>query len=223
MDIRGFLESSIAEWDNHISAVIWVNGCNWRCPFCHGANLVLGNLPPINKQNVIDAIDSKKDWLDGLCVTGGEPTLQPDLEDFINAVALPTKLETNGSQPKVLRSLIKNEYLQCVAMDFKTTPSRLNELGANVPDWELGFGTILGFEGDIEFHTTLCPTYVDVDTITEIGLIINNIGTWYLQQYNPKTVLNVEKAGYKIYRDSELDDVICAAKSLHNNVIVKGI
>lgn len=223
MNIRGFRESSITEWEDKLSSVVWVGGCNWRCPFCHASSLLNDALPVIDEEFVIKQICDRREWLDGVCITGGEPTLQNDLEAFIDRVELPVKLETNGSRPAVIEKLIHDRKIQCLSLDFKTSVSRLSELGGDAVEWSTSLGVALGAAIDVEFHTTLCPAFVDVGIIQEIGSYLHNKGAWFLQQYNPKDVLDITNAGRQTYNAEEIENIINAATAVHDNVIVKGI
>lgn len=127
MKIGGWESQSLSDWDGKIVAVIFTQGCNLRCRYCHNPSLVLPELfhrtPAISETDILTFLKKRKGWLDGVVITGGEPTLQPDLTCFIkkiNALDLPVKLDTNGTQPVLLRKLIADKRIHAVAMDIKT-------------------------------------------------------------------------------------------------------
>ena len=110
INLRGLITNSFVEWEGRICAVVFTAGCNWRCPYCHGAPFVTRpeELEPVSVNAVLELIDQQGTWLDGIAISGGEPTLQPGLEDFIAAIKerdIPVKLETNGTRPEVVEEL----------------------------------------------------------------------------------------------------------------------
>jgi len=128
VQIAGFLKTSLVEWPGKVVAVIFTPGCNFCCPFCHNPELV--NPEQIKKQSLFKEIEvladlkKRKKWLDGVVVTGGEPTLQPDLSVFLDKIhrlGFLTMIETNGSQPEVLKKLINQKKIDFAALDVKGT------------------------------------------------------------------------------------------------------
>ncbi|MFW5851156.1 MAG: anaerobic ribonucleoside-triphosphate reductase activating protein [Bacteroidota bacterium] len=127
MVIGGLQKQSFIDWEGKTTAVIFTRGCNFRCGFCHNPSLVLPELfkgtEHISPDEVLDFLSTRKNWLDGVVITGGEPTLHADLPDFIaslNEIGLPVKLDTNGSNSHMLQSLIRHQLIEYVAMDIKT-------------------------------------------------------------------------------------------------------
>ena len=130
MRIGAFLKQSLIDWEGRVSAVIFTKGCNFRCGYCHNPYLVLPELlrqtQDIEEHEVLDFLDRRKNWLDGVVISGGEPTLHEDLIPFIQkikALGLPVKLDTNGSHPEVLEQLIGGKWIDAVAMDIKSALS----------------------------------------------------------------------------------------------------
>src|ERR1035437_6230862 len=124
MEIKGFAPTSFIDYPGKVAAVIWTPGCNFRCPFCYNVGLVLNqpSLPSFSEMEIMNRLQKEKDFLDGLVVTGGEPTLQPDLIDFLIKIKvknIPVKLDTNGSQPEVLEKLINQGLIAYIALDIK--------------------------------------------------------------------------------------------------------
>ncbi|HQA76541.1 MAG TPA: anaerobic ribonucleoside-triphosphate reductase activating protein [Salinivirgaceae bacterium] len=127
MRIGGFTKQSLIDWEGRVAAVVFTKGCNFRCGFCHNPELVYPELikktEDIPEQTIFDYLSTRKNWLDGVVITGGEPTLQRDLKDFIEKIkkmGFAIKLDTNGSLPTVLRELLQTNLLDYVAMDIKT-------------------------------------------------------------------------------------------------------
>ena len=126
MKIHGFNKTTLLDYPEHLAATIFTGGCNFRCPFCHNGGLVLDpdSQPVIPEKEVLKFLQKRRGILEGVCITGGEPTLQPDLEDFIGKIkemGYLVKLDTNGSRPEVLKSLLEKGLLDYVAMDIKAS------------------------------------------------------------------------------------------------------
>ena len=126
MNIQGYQKLTLLDFPGKVACTLFTGGCNLRCPFCHNASLVL---TPHESQNmedeVLDYLTRRKGLLDGVCITGGEPLLQPDLIEFmqkIKALGLAIKLDTNGSMPKKLQAILETGLVDYVAMDIKSSP-----------------------------------------------------------------------------------------------------
>lgn len=127
MDFRGLQKTTLLDYPGIIAATVFTAGCNFRCPFCHNGDLVLAanSLPRIEETEVLDFLQKRKGILKGLCISGGEPTLQKGLPEFIHKVkdlGYLVKLDTNGSNPEMLKALLENGLLNYVAMDIKNSP-----------------------------------------------------------------------------------------------------
>jgi len=124
MQIGGFLKMTLTDYPGYIAAVVFTQGCNFRCTYCHNSELIPNALGSIDEGEVIDYIKGKKYFLDGVVITGGEPTIQNDLVQFIKKIkkmGLLVKLDTNGSRPDVVEELINKNLVDCVAMDLKAS------------------------------------------------------------------------------------------------------
>jgi len=126
MRIGAFIKQSFVDWEGKAVAVVFTKGCNFRCGFCHNSSLVLPELlnqtPDITEKEIFDYLLKRKNWIDGVVVTGGEPTIHNDLIMFIKSIKLlgyKIKLDTNGSNPEMLELLIRNKLIDFVAMDIK--------------------------------------------------------------------------------------------------------
>jgi pyruvate formate lyase activating enzyme len=122
--IKGFLETSLIDWPGHVCAVVFLPYCNLRCPYCHNHRLVLqaDTLDTLLLESVLNRVISRKDWIDGICVTGGEPTIHrglPAMLEKIHDAGLQVKIDTNGTQPEILRHLLSRGLVDHVAMDVK--------------------------------------------------------------------------------------------------------
>jgi pyruvate formate lyase activating enzyme len=167
VEIAAFLPLSLSDDPGRLSAVVFVAGCNFRCPFCHNPELVLPRAVEagarIDASHVLAQIERRAGFLDGIVISGGEPTLQPGLEAFAAAVrriGLRVKLDTNGSRPEVLRRLTDRSLVDYVAMDVKAPIGRYAEFaGVDVEAHALAesIDTIRACAPDYELRTTVAP------------------------------------------------------------------
>ncbi len=236
MDIRGLIKSSFNEWEGRISAVVFTAHCNWRCPYCHGAALVLepDSLPPIPVEEVMAFVKERGDWIDGIAITGGEPTLQPDLPEFIREIKkkLPVKLETNGTNPQVIKHLLDEKLLDCLCLDYKAPLddallglTSVPESVAAIDKVSESYKLARSVAGDIEveFHTTLCPTFIDVETIRRMASQLDcPNGLWVMQQYEIDVeMLDKPVAGSDRFSHEQLADLEAAAKEFHQKTLLR--
>ena len=131
MRIGGFVKQSLIDWEGVLSAVVFTKGCNFRCDYCHNPSLVLpsltDHLPHLSETAIFDYLRRRREWIEGVVVTGGEPTLHPGLTGFLERVkrlGYRIKLDTNGTNTELLSALIDMGLVDCVAMDIKTIPDR---------------------------------------------------------------------------------------------------
>ncbi|MDR0868779.1 MAG: anaerobic ribonucleoside-triphosphate reductase activating protein [Planctomycetota bacterium] len=236
MNFRGFLPSSFNEWEGRVAAVVFTGGCNWRCAYCHGARLVadFATLPAIAPEKIAATLRQKRDWLDGIVITGGEPTLQPDLIEFIrelHALPLPVKLSTNGSQPAVVARLLTEKLPACLSFDYKAPSERLArlagitaaEVAAVRESYDLARQAAPETVAEIEFHTTLCPRYVNREILATMAReLACPRALWILQQYeNDIEMLDAKTAGTDRYPREELDALAAVARREHANVLLR--
>jgi pyruvate formate lyase activating enzyme len=133
MQIGGFQKLSFIDFPETIASVVFTQGCNWRCPWCHNPGLVYPEQfdSPIPEEEIFSYLVSRKKYIEGVVVSGGEPTLQADLPDFLERVrelGFKTKLDTNGSRPSKLAELLDRQLLDFVAMDIKSAPETYSKL-----------------------------------------------------------------------------------------------
>ncbi len=130
MIIGGFQPFTLSDFPGHVAAIVFTQGCNWRCPHCHNRSLLKMRRPEqelIPEAHVFDVLHRRRNELDGLVITGGEPTIQEDLARFLHEVrrlGLAIKLDTNGSRPGVIRRLLEEGLLDYIAMDIKAPLDR---------------------------------------------------------------------------------------------------
>jgi pyruvate formate lyase activating enzyme len=201
MEIKGFIETSFVDWPGRICAVLFLPYCNLRCPFCHNHELVLEpeQFQSIPWEYVEKRLLSLRGWLDGVCITGGEPTLHPDLPellDQIHQLGFSSKLDTNGTHPEVLRSLISRNLVDYMAMDIKgpldqETYSRC--VGVEPPLAHIKESMELLVSGKVagEFRTTVVPHIHTSLVLARMAEELRQAPMWRCQEFNPANALDV--------------------------------
>ncbi len=190
MIIAGLQKLTLLDYPGRCACTVFLAGCNLRCPFCHNASLVTGQPPEQMEEDAFFAfLESRKGLLDGVCVTGGEPTLRRELPEFLTRIqnlGFSVKLDTNGSNPHMLRQLIDEGKVDYVAMDIKNSPDRYRETcgGVDILDAVQESIDIL-LEGRVayEFRTTCCAPFHDPDTLQTIGAWLWGAKQYYLQSF----------------------------------------
>jgi pyruvate formate lyase activating enzyme len=183
---------SLSDHEGHVAAVLFVRGCNFRCPFCHNSELVLpecaAGSPLLPTADVIERLRDRRGFLDSVVVSGGEPTLQADLCDFlaeVRGLGLRVKLDTNGSRPDVLADLLDRHGVDYVAMDLKAPPHRYAEFaGVAVPMEAIAESVrcIRERAPDYEFRTTAAPG-LNGEDLAEIAGWIRGARRYVLQPF----------------------------------------
>ena len=229
MDIKGFVDVSFVDWDSKISAVIFLPNCNFRCPFCHNGNLVSNpeKSETIPFEQIENQLKRHKNWIDGVCITGGEPTLHADLPELcskIKKMGFQVKLDTNGTNPTLLKGLLKKGLIDYVAMDIKaplTVQKYSKACGVDVKkllgNVKESIGTLMESSIDYEFRTTVVPTIHDVEDIRQICSSLVGCRKYVLQKFDVslgKETLNPEFMKLKTFTDEEMQNVLVAAQNL---------
>ena len=177
MIIAGLQKMTLLDFPGKVACTVFLQGCNFRCPFCHNSGLLgAAGEPFLDEEALLSFLKSRKGLLDGVCVTGGEPTLQPGLPGLlaqIRAMGFAVKLDTNGSRPDILRSLAEAGLLDYVAMDVKNSPSRYAETAgmapALLPKIEESLKFLLSGSLDYELRTTMVAEFHDEESMAEMG------------------------------------------------------
>ncbi len=202
MNIGGYQKLTLIDFPGTLAATVFTVGCNFRCPFCHNPELVLGagqiasGTENKTEQEFFEFLKKRKGKLEGVCITGGEPTLQPDLIDFIKkvrALGFRIKLDTNGARPDILKKLLDLKLLDFVAMDIKNQLARYSETVGVKVDTErikLSVELIRNSRLSYEFRTTVVPGIHTEKDFLEIAKWLSGSRAYYLQEYREDVILD---------------------------------
>lgn len=230
MNIRGFNKTTLLDYPAHLAATVFLGGCNFRCPYCHNMGLVLSpeDQPEISKAEILDFLKKRKNILEGICITGGEPTLAADLFDFISNIKVlgyKVKLDTNGYKPEVIGELIKNKLIDYIAMDIKSSPQGYARV-CQIPSLDINkiyesVRLIISSDIDYEFRTTLVKELHDTDDIISISSWLKGVKAYYLQPF--KDSGQVIYSGFSSFSEQELSSFLAILSKTIPNVSVRGI
>lgn len=234
LKISGVQKTSLIDYPENIAAVIFTQGCNFRCPYCHNPELITAENNANNYMDIdmfLEFLGERENLLDGVCITGGEPLLQEGLYDFIKKIkvkGLKVKLDTNGSQPDKLKLLIENNLLNYIAMDVKlplpsyhlvlATEKASNILIKNI---KKSISLILNSEINYEFRTTVVPGMHEVEDIKKIALSIEGADTYYLQNFRPENTLDPELEKLHRFSPAKLKKFKAAAEEILVSVEIR--
>ncbi len=211
MQIAGLQKSSLVDYPSKIAAVVFTLGCNFRCPYCHNPNILtaVSTNKLFDEAAVFDFLKTRKGKIDAVVVSGGEPTLQKDLGDFfkkLKELGFLTKLDTNGSSPKILEYLVKEELLDYVAMDIKAPIEKYKEIArVNIDTNNIlkSIGILKNSKIGYEFRTTTVKSQLSFEDFENIGKMLCCTENYYLQKFKPDITLNPDFAKEKTYTDEE--------------------
>lgn len=229
MKLCGLQKTTLLDYPGHVAATVFLGGCNFRCPFCHNSGLIGSDAKPLfTEEEILGFLQKRKGILEGICVTGGEPTLQADLEAFLKKgkdLGYLIKLDTNGYRPEVLKKLISEGLIDYVAMDIKA--------GRNNYEIASGFSGIrmehvekcAGFlmEGHVpwEFRTTVVKGIHGAEDFMDIGKWLKGPSSYFLQNYVESE--EVLCPGYESFSKGELEEFLGIVKPLIPNTALRGI
>lgn len=229
MTIHGLNKTTLLDYPGRVAATVFTGGCNFRCPFCHNASLVLdpNSQPSIPMQEVLSFLNKRKHILSGVCITGGEPTLEPDLSGFLTQVkgfGLSVKLDTNGYRPDVIADLLKQGLLDYIAMDIKSCLSRYPRVcGVASPDVNKireSVTLIMSSGIDYEFRTTIVPTLHSMEDLVTLASEIKGCKAYYLQPFQDSG--DILGGHFGTYSPSELSAILAEIQKIIPNTQLRG-
>ena len=214
MEIKGLQKLTLLDYPDRIACTVFLGGCNFRCPFCHNGSLVLPDRfgQSISEDELMSFLESRRGRLSGVCISGGEPTLNRDLAEFIKRIkdlSYLIKLDTNGTNPDMLRSLISDGLIDYVAMDIKSSREgyalAVGECSLDISKIEESADILMRSGLDFEFRTTVVRELHTPSDIESIGKWLGGDEKYYLQSYLDSP--DVIKNGFSAYSEAEMREL----------------
>ncbi|MFN3471273.1 MAG: anaerobic ribonucleoside-triphosphate reductase activating protein [Aquificaceae bacterium] len=208
MNIGGFQSFTLIDYPGKMACIVFTQGCDFRCPYCQNPELVLSKAKAVHQEEIFSFLWKRRDKLEGVVISGGEPTLQKDLEDFVKRIkdmGYLVKLDTNGHNPHVLERLI--DLLDYIAMDVKAPLYKYEEVvGAkvDVKKIEESIRLIMERAKDYEFRTTVVKELLSEEDLLQIGSLIRGAKRYYLQRFSPRKILDPSYRQKTNYTEEEL-------------------
>ena len=229
MQIHGFNKTTLLDYPGLVAATIFTGACNFRCPYCHNADLVLNpsSQPVIHEEEILSHLRKRKGITQGVCITGGEPTLQKDLKDFIKKLKeldLKVKLDSNGYKPEVLKDLVKDNLLDYIAMDVKAPLDEYDVIaGVKLDTSKLKESIDFLIAGDLpfEFRTTVIKDFHTRESFEKISELIKGAKNYYLQGYIDSP--NVIQPGLTSYTYEEMQEFLPIFEGKVEHVEIRGV
>lgn len=228
MILGGLQKLTLLDFPGHVACTVFTLGCNFRCGFCHNAPLVLpGETPQYAVDEFFRFLEKRKGLLDGVAVTGGEPLLQKDIEDFLTKVksmGYAVKLDTNGAFPERLRSILQNGLADYVAMDIKNSKAKYGvTVGVQdaLPDVEKSVSLLMEGKTPFEFRTTAVRELHSAEDFRDIGKWIAGTPRYYIQQF--KDSGNLLEDGWTSPSEEEMHDYLHSVQQFIPNAELRGL
>ena len=218
---------TMLDYPGKVACTIFTYGCNFRCPFCHNATLVIDEANLFSEDEILSYLNKRKGILDGVCISGGEPLLQNDIFDFIKKVkdlGLLVKLDTNGSYPDKLKEAIDSGLIDYVAMDIKTSKenySKVADTNVNIENIEKSVSILLENKVDYEFRTTVVREMHTREDFEKISEWIKGAKRYFLQCF--KVGENLIGNNLSAYTPLELSGFLEVLKNNINEVSLRGV
>lgn len=209
MRIGGLEKLTLIDYPGKVACMIYTIGCNFRCPYCHNPELVDETAEELDVEKIFNFLTSRKGLLDGVVITGGEPTMHEDLLEFIQRIkdmGYLVKLDSNGTNPGMLQEALQKNLVDYVAMDMKSPLEAYSQQVARPVDTEaikLSISHLLGCDIEYEFRTTVVKQLLSEDAIESIAKSIRGAHRYYLQKFIPTKILNPQLRRKVSYTDVE--------------------
>ncbi|HZK11392.1 MAG TPA: anaerobic ribonucleoside-triphosphate reductase activating protein [Atribacterota bacterium] len=230
ISIKQMIETSLIDWEGKIVSTLYVPLCNFRCPYCYNSDLIIHpeNFPNISQKEIDSFLLKRKDFIDGICMSGGEPTLYSDLILYFKHLRSNDyliKLDTNGTNPKLLEKLLNLGLVDYIAMDIKSSLDFNNySRAAGIKDKAVlekvkdSIGLIINSKIDYEFRTTVVPLLHSEEIIMEIARYITGAKKYVLQNFSPlEKTLDPSFQKIKPYSDQKIQELSEKAKKYFPN------
>ncbi|MFH1285922.1 MAG: anaerobic ribonucleoside-triphosphate reductase activating protein [Candidatus Micrarchaeota archaeon] len=231
LEIKGLQKTSLVDYPSNICSTIFLGGCNFRCPFCHNRELVLTpeKLPSISEEEILSFLEKRKGYIDGVTISGGEPTIHAGLPEFvrkIKQIPLLVKLDTNGSNPAMLEKLLRAKLVDYVALDIKSSREKYAQAAGAVvdlPALEKSISLIRELAPAYEFRTTAVPTLVEREDVEAIGKWLKGAERYALQQFRPQNTLDARFSKISPHSKETLEEFARIARAYFKNVEIRNV
>ncbi|MBQ0067694.1 MAG: anaerobic ribonucleoside-triphosphate reductase activating protein, partial [Phascolarctobacterium sp.] len=219
---------TLLDYPGHTACTVFFAGCNFYCPFCHNSELINPKIaqPLMDEQELLEFLQKRQGLLDGVCVSGGEPTLQPDLPYLLKEIkklGYKIKLDTNGTMPKVIKHLADNNLVDYIAMDIKTSLENYSNLAGvetNIDAVRTSVEFIMFCGIEYEFRTTVIKNLHKISDFTAIGQWLKGVRAYYLQPFVQRDTVPI--AGLSSPDDQELQNFLAEIKKYIPNASIRG-
>lgn len=230
MDFAGMQSLTLLDFPNKVACILFVRGCNFRCPFCHNASLVCGgaenNYP---EEDILAFLKKRQGLLDGVVISGGEPTLYPELIPFLHKVrdlGYAIKLDTNGTNPTLLKQILRENLADYVAMDIKNSPHFYSATcgvpKADIASIEESRDVLMNGETEYEFRTTVVDGLHTKESIDELACWIAGAKRYYLQAFKDSGNL-LHPENLHAFDQKEMVELLEIAKKYIPSAALRGI
>lgn len=231
VEIKGLEKFAPKDFPGVLACTVFLGSCNFRCPYCHNADLVLKpeSLSSFPMDYFMDFLDSRKDWLEGVCISGGEPLMHQDLEDFLSVLKerrLLVKLDTNGAFPSRLSALILKNLLDSIAMDVKAPLEKYRKVtksSVNPEDIHQSIKIIMNSGVEYMFRTTVVPGLVEAGDIIKMGQMLKGAKLFQIQQFSPHNTLEPSFEQISPFPAKEIQAMAESSKEFFEEVRFVGI
>lgn len=229
--IKGFIPTSLIDYPGKIVSVVFLPRCNFHCPFCFNPDIVndSAELKEIEPEEIFKHLESQRKWIDGVCITGGEPTLHEGLPEFISEIkkrGFLVKLDTNGSNPEILKKLIDEKLVDYVAMDIKAPLEKYEEVArgkVNLNDIQKSVDLIKNSGIEHEFRSTVVPELLNKNDMAAIGKWLKGSKRYCIQQFRSEKTLDKNFQNKNTYTQEEMKELADVARPFFEHVEIRGI
>ena len=215
MRISGLQKLTLLDYPGHVACTVFTGGCNFRCPFCHNASLVLPERldgDPDGAETVLAFLKKRQGILEGVAITGGEPLLHADMPELLRAIralGYRIKLDTNGCHPDALKGVLDKGLVDYIAMDIKAPLEKYHLVGFTDTDAIRSSIALLESSGVEHEYRTTCPkTILRPEDFPQMAALIGPSAKWYLQTFNPSKTLDPAYGNESSYSEDELNQII---------------